>query len=73
MLYSSLVGVTSCLTSGEGDYDNFGYGVISPVKYLMDIVTATENRRELTIEEGFLGIGSGKSYCLVADSASCVK
>ena len=49
----SLVGITSCLASGEGEYDNLGYGVISPVKYLMDIVTATENRRELTIEEGF--------------------
>ena len=49
----SLVGITSCLTYGEGDYDNLGYGVISPVKYLMDIVSTNGNRCELPISENF--------------------
>lgn len=50
----SLVGITSCLSYGDGDYDNLGYGVISPVKYLMDIVSENENsRRELSIGDGY--------------------
>lgn len=49
----SLVGITSCLTDGEGDYDNLGYGVISPVQYLMDIVAGNGQRKELTMPEGF--------------------
>lgn len=45
----SLVGITSCLTDGEGDYDNLGYGVVSPVKYLMDIVPGGGNRKEYKV------------------------
>jgi len=35
------------LEDGEGDYDNFGYDVISLVKYLMDIVVGNGQRKEL--------------------------
>ena len=49
----SLVGITSSLTDGEGDYDNLGYGVVSPVKYLMDIVSSNGERKELGVGADF--------------------
>jgi hypothetical protein len=49
----NLVGITSCLTYGEGDYDNLGYGIVSPVEYLLDIVTRNENRQEMQITPGY--------------------
>lgn len=49
----SLVGITSCLSEGEGDYDNLGYGVVAPVKYLMDILSKDGERKELPIETDF--------------------
>ena len=49
----SLVGITSCLTDGEGDYDNLGYGVVTPVKYLMDVVADNGKRKELRISQDF--------------------
>lgn len=49
----SLVGITSCLADGEGDYDDLGYGVVSPVKYLMDIVSSNGERKELDVGTGF--------------------
>ena len=48
-----LVGITSCLTDGEGDYDNLGYGMVSPVKYLLDIVPNNDERKEYDISRGF--------------------
>ena len=49
----SLVGITSCLTDGEGNYDNLGYGVVSPVNYLMDIVSSNEKRKEMDVAKDF--------------------
>lgn len=49
----SLIGITSCLADGEGDYDNLGYGVVSPVKYLLDIVSNNGKRKELTFSQDF--------------------
>lgn len=49
----SLVGITSCLADGEGDYDNLGYGVVSPVRYLMDIVSSNGKRKELELSQDF--------------------
>ena len=47
------MGITSCLTEDEGDYDNLGYGVVSPVKYLMDIVADNGKREEWVAPDGF--------------------
>ena len=49
----SLVGITSCHTDGEGEYDNLGYGVVSPGKYLMDIVSIDGKRKEVSLSKDF--------------------
>lgn len=34
--HGTVIGVTSCLSDSEGDYDNLGYGVVTPIKYLFE-------------------------------------
>lgn len=47
----SIIGITSNLTAGEGDYDDLGYGVVSPVDYLIEIVNG--KKREYKVSNDF--------------------